>query len=138
MAAGLEQTGNSFKVVGPVFTAHGFNHFDATNGIKRRINRGFTDVAVVLQSQIGLSPRASADTQAGHACIGPVQLFGAQSHADQRRFKFGGCHFSQCTPAAANFKHTIAWLDARHLQRTAYFGVLAFFKSGLWRLKNGR
>ena len=49
-ATGFEQSGHGLEIGGPIFLAHGFEHFNRTDGVKWRI----VDVAVVLQTQIDL------------------------------------------------------------------------------------
>ena len=62
--------------------------------------------------------------QAGQALACPVQLLGGQGHAHQAGLAFGGGHFGQCAPAAADFQHAVTGLDPGHAQGAAHLGVL--------------
>ena len=77
-------------------------------------------------------------TQSVQAGLGPLQLLRAQRHADQRGAEFGGGHFGQGAPAAADLQHAIAGLELHHAQRAPYFGVLRFLHGGVGRFKHGR
>ena len=134
MAAGLEQACHRLEVFGPILAAHRFDHFDRANRIKRRVGRGFTNVAVVLQTQISTLGHPFSL----HPGIGPFQLLGAQGHADDRRVELCGGFFGQSAPAAANFKHPVAGLDARHTQCAPHFGMLGVFHGRFRRFKNRR
>ena len=122
------------KILRPILLAHGFNHFNGANGVKRCVLSGFADVAVVLQPQVYLIKNAAPR----HALVCPVQLLSAQRHAHNICIEFLGGFFSQRAPAATNLQHTVARFDMSHAQSPPHFGVLGVLHGGLRRIKYGR
>ena len=102
---------------------HCFHHFYGADGVKRRI----ADIAVVLQTQIGLQPLAGRDAQFVHSGIGIVQLFGAERDANDLGLEFVCGFFCQSAPTASYFQHTTATVHARHAQGALHFGGLRLF-----------
>ena len=134
IATGLEQARHRLKVFRPVFTAHGFYHFNRANGIERLVLRCFADVSVVLQAQVSLISHPFTR----HTGLRPCELLGTQCHAHHAGLELFCGLFSQRTPAATNLQYAVAGFDACGKQGAPHFGVLRLFHRGVRACKNGR
>ena len=124
LATRLEQARDRLEIGRPVLATDRLDHLDRADGVVRAI----LDVAIVLQTQVGLR----------HALPGVGQLLGRQGHPGHRGTEFGDGLLGQGAPAAANLQHTVAGLDTGQLQGAAHLGVLGRDHVLFGRLEPGR
>ena len=127
--AGLQAGRHLVEIDRPVFLADRLEHFDGGDPV---VNAGF--IAVILKDDLDLVIEAGLED----ALAGIVILLAGNGQGAHIGADLAGRKLGKAAPAAADFQHLVARLDAGGLRQRQIFLALCLFQRGGALVEQGR